>query len=151
MIDKEQKKWVTEKWGENEEPEETPTERPHAVSKNKEQIIVDGVDVSRCEHWNICKQCQLSQLPESGYKLLCKDNLNCSFKQLTRKTQECEELKRKVELMMDCPDCKVDEYKEALEEIEGIIQAIMETNRVYPLKNNLAKILNIINKAEGDN
>lgn len=99
MIDKEQKKWVTEKWGENEEPEETPTERPHAVSKNKEQIIVDGVDVSRCEHWNICKQCQLSQLPESGYKLLCKDNPNCSFKQLTRKTQECEELKAEKEVI----------------------------------------------------
>lgn len=32
--------------------------------------------------------------------------------------KENEELKRKVELMMDCPDCKVDEYKKALEEIE---------------------------------
>lgn len=29
MIDKEQKKWYEEKWGENEEPEETPAERPH--------------------------------------------------------------------------------------------------------------------------
>ena len=45
----------------------------------------------------------------------------------------------------------INRYHKALEEIEGIIQAIMETNRVYPLKNNLAKILNIINKAEGDN
>lgn len=27
--------------------------------------------------------------------------------------KENEELKRKVELMMDCPDCKVDEYKKS--------------------------------------
>lgn len=93
MIDKEQKKWVTEKWGENEEPEETPTERPHAVSKNKEQIIVDGVDVSGCEY--VCN----TAFGKNGCKhpmmknIYCSKNPNCYFKQLTRKTQECEELK----------------------------------------------------------
>lgn len=66
------------------------------------------------------------------------------MKQLARKTQECEELKRKVELMMDCPDCKVDEYKKALEEIEDFRKKhcdfLCEGNR----------ILNIINKAKGE-
>lgn len=55
-----------------------------------DKVVINGVDVSRCEHWNICKQCQLSQLPESDYKLLCKDNPNCSFKQLSSKTYELE-------------------------------------------------------------
>lgn len=40
--------------------------------------------------------------------------------QLTHKTQECEELKHKVELMMDCASCKVDEYKQTLTEIKEI-------------------------------
>ena len=83
--------------------------------------------------------------------------------QLALKTQECEELKRKVELMMDCPDCKVDEYKKALEEIEKLA---IKTNR--DLCNNcgwvntiscipseyicgdIKQILDIINKAKGE-
>ena len=79
---------------------------------------------------------------------LCKDNPNCYYKQLQRekqnsqesrdisikefnraeelntllkrKEQECEELKHKVELMMDCASCKVDEYKQTLTEIKEI-------------------------------
>ena len=63
---------------------------------DKAQIIIDSVDVSKCEHYNICKQCELSQLPESFYKLRCSENLDCNFKQLARKTQECEELKKQL-------------------------------------------------------
>ena len=79
---------------------------------------------------------------------LCKDNPNCYYKQLQREKQnsqesrdisikefnraeelntllkrkesECEELKHKVELMMDCASCKVDEYKQTLTEIKEI-------------------------------
>ena len=61
------------------------------------QIIIDGVDVSGCE-WirevgldsqYICT-CN-SPNKTSGY---CKDNPNCYYKQLKRKEQECEELKK---------------------------------------------------------
>ena len=58
---------------------------------DKEQIIIDGIDVSECEHHRKCI------LPDNiGCKIddfLCCDKPNCYFKQLTRKTQECEELK----------------------------------------------------------
>ena len=63
---------------------------------------------------------------------------------LADKEQECEVLKRKVELMMDCPDCKVDEYKKALEEIE---QHCNEQNLKYDTT--ACEILTIINKAKG--
>ena len=43
-------------------------------------------------------------------------------KQLKRKEQECEELKHKVELMMDCASCKVDEYKKTLTKIKEIAE-----------------------------
>ena len=71
--------------------------------------------------------------------------------------QECEELKRKVELMMDCPDCKVDEYKEALEGIEKVINNILNsclgrnTVSCRPAHNvcgDLINILDIINEAK---
>lgn len=60
------------------------------------EIIIDGVDASRCEHYNICKQCELSQLPESSYKLKCRENPDCYYKQLKRKEQECEELEKEI-------------------------------------------------------
>ena len=84
---------------------------------------------------------------------------------LQAKEQECERLKRKVELMMDCPDCKVDEYKKALEEIEELVKSLNE-NRMcfYDDVNDCSncdmntdcnylrkfKILDIINKAKGE-
>ena len=136
---------------------------------DKEQIIIDGVDVSGCIDFN-------KRDKVSCYHLLydkCKEAPNCYFKQLARKTQEyeqikekyealklenqegyeivaelkheCEELKRKVELMMDCPDCKVDEYKKALDEIEELVSG------KYEVLDPLAKqqIQAIISKAKG--
>lgn len=43
-----------------------------------------------------------------------------------------------------------DRYRKALEKVEGMLQAIVETNKVYPLQSNLYKILYIINKAKGE-
>ena len=82
------------------------------------------------------------------------------YKNIKGKEQECEELKRKVELMMDCPDCKVDEYKEALEGIEKVINNILNsclgrnTVSCRPAHNvcgDLINILDIINKVKGEN
>lgn len=58
-------------------------------------------------------------------------------------TQECEELKRKVELMMDCADCKVDKYKQALDDIQKIALRYVEAQGRYD-------ILDIISKAKGE-
>ena len=38
----------------------------------------------------------------------------------------------------------------ALDDIEGMLQAIMETNKIYPLQSNLYKILDIISRAKGE-
>lgn len=61
------------------------------------QIMIDGVDVSGCEHYDeVC-------LGNHHYKW-CKDNDNCYYKQLKRKEQECEELKER--LNCNCFDPK---------------------------------------------
>lgn len=65
-----------------------------------------------------------------------------------RLTKENEELKRKVELMMDCPDCKVDEYKKALEEIEEYCITYSDNHDAY--KTVYKYILDIINEAKGE-
>ena len=49
---------------------------------------------------------------------------------LQAKEQECEELKHKVELMMDCASCKVDEYKKTLAEIKEIAKKSMHKGKM---------------------
>lgn len=57
---------------------------------DKEQIMIDGVDVSGCELYGnlLCNTDSIS-----FNCLLCSDKPNCYFKQLARKVRECEELK----------------------------------------------------------
>lgn len=121
---------------------------------NKEQIIIDemNVIVQQCIFWQEghcdCYQCE-NRYPH------CLDYPNCYFKQLARKTQECEELKAdNKRLVGEISNYVFDDYEEldsyrkALEEIEGMLQVIVEGNKVYPLQSNLYKILDIISKAK---
>ena len=83
---------------------------------DKEIIEIDGINVLECEHYQYksLKDCEM-RYPESGdceigllnylfdgnldMEKLCKDNPNCDFKQLARKTQECEQIKEKYEAL----------------------------------------------------
>ena len=63
---------------------------------DKEQVVIDGVDVSGCEYAcntafgkNGCKHSMMKNI-------YCSKNPNCYFKQLQRKTAECEELKKEI-------------------------------------------------------
>ena len=81
-----------------------------------ENIIIDGVDVSGCEHYDeVC-------LGNHHYKW-CKDNENCYYKQLKRKEQECQELKKELILKevanIELSD-EVKKYSKAIDEIEEI-------------------------------
>lgn len=125
---------------------------------DKEQIMIDGVDVSGCLFY----QSNFEEDYDVIIKHFCSNwynscessnNSNCYFKQLARKTQECEELKRKVELMKDCPDCKVDEYKKALDEIEKVCLEDTYTfaDGTQIRYDALDEILTIINKAKEGN
>ena len=74
---------------------------------DKEPIIIDGVDVSKCEfymHYDYGKFSHGCSLHKDMFGLpvccdiadCCKD---CYFKQLARKTQECEQIKEKYEAL----------------------------------------------------
>lgn len=53
---------------------------------DKEQIIIDGIDVSKCKYLPYCNDKQGN----------CAFEPNCYFKQLARKTKECEELRKEL-------------------------------------------------------
>ena len=124
---------------------------------NKEQIIINGVDVCECRNFDKesykldVYDCDLNEL--HGY---CSCNNDCYFKQLVRKTQEYNELALQIretqEYSDTCADCKVDEYKKALEEIEEV--CIKDTRKFADgtelRYDSLDDILDIINKAKGE-
>ena len=70
----------------------------------QEQIIIDGVDVSNCGfiHPEISKtQCHIALAFSDQYEECtnCEQIEDCYFKQLARKTQECEKIKEKYEAL----------------------------------------------------
>ena len=115
---------------------------------DREQIIIDGVDVSRCRYFlkdteeqdyetdEFVKGCCEAKDSYIGYEFdgygLCRGDKDCYFKQLARKTQECEELKSSNKILADlytnvdaCLQIrteKFDRYRKALEEIEGLVK-----------------------------
>lgn len=134
---------------------------------NKEQIIIDGVDVKDCRR----------RIGKNSYcryfKRLCSDNnVNCVWKQLARKTQECEELKNELDLYKTWYRAKHDDvknllgcYRKALEEIELTIKNLEKGDILtfpdFTLQENTTMIINqcnqgyrdildIINKAKGE-
>lgn len=141
---------------------------------DKQEIIIDGVDVSGCHHLDIGFQGMWLDSPEcdlDSYE--CELNPNCYFKQLQRtqiqynkiveqnksiqqelqrKIEECEEREKDAEnwaYKAGLAEGAKSRYKQALDEIEGMVQTIMETNKIYPLQANLGKILDIISEAKG--
>ena len=58
------------------------------------EIIIDGVDVSKCGHYHYGK-CEIDY-DEWNNEIIryneCQNNPNCHFKQLKRKERECEKL-----------------------------------------------------------
>lgn len=75
------------------------------MSKNKEPLIVDGINVSKCcyvidydpPEWQGTWGGAIHKGACRVYSKDCKYNPNCDFKQLARKTQECEALKKRNE------------------------------------------------------
>ena len=81
---------------------------------NKEQIIVDGIDVSECEDVTGLKYCD-------GYGDWCYLFPDCSFKQLARKTQECEQKDKELlsnEKIINKLMKEVDELRQECEELK---------------------------------
>lgn len=105
---------------------------------DKEQIIINGVDVSGCillDEWKHCDSCNtlIKTIYPNATKchveqdLRCETYPNCYYKQLDRKTAECEELKKKNVILqnrnqqLDGATTEASRYRKALEEIEEIL------------------------------
>ena len=96
------------------------------------QIIIDGVDVSKCEYWSGSElgYCNIGLWANDGTHI-CECEIDCLYKQLKRKEKECEELKKAEEYdsryndmqaEIDCGNAIVEKYHKCLIEIKEIIE-----------------------------
>lgn len=99
------------------------------------QIMIDNVDVSECEHAFVhtslfkektLVQCSAFFLENEDSCCECSDNPNCYYKQLKRKEQECEELKKTLTEIRNVLEAYYDDDWRATREIEKILQKISE-------------------------
>ncbi len=132
-------------------------------------IYLDGINVSKCDFYDRDKKyCLTLKMYPKGFKnpscfsgdfqqciqdsktcpnTFCHNNPNCYFKQLARKTQECEELKDKIKKLRKNLALEIeinDRYRKALEEIEEYLDA----QQKYFDGEDYHNLLDIINKAK---
>lgn len=101
------------------------------------QIIIDGVDISKCKHYDeVFNYCDQSYLGEGGLlkntknPKRCECSPNCYYKQLKRKEKECEELKQTLVKIKEIAEKEVKHAPDgetfSRPEIKQILQKISE-------------------------
>lgn len=86
---------------------------------DKEQVIIDGCDVSECEY--VCN----TAFGNIGCKLPFNEEIhccnipNCYFKQLARKTQECDTLISQLDFEVQQKECIEQECEELKEQLQA--------------------------------
>lgn len=97
------------------------------------QIIIDGVDVRGCKNFScgICEEENKIPRTINHFTADCRMYPNCNYKQLKRKEQECEELKK--------TSCKFKNYCTC--DIENLLQTLTEIKEIAePYKMTIKKI-----------
>lgn len=123
------------------------------------EIIINGMDVSECEHYEDLN-C-FAYRDSCGYPLDCKDNPSCYYKQLKRKEQECEELKKIIQrhdndnnaLLKEVEDKLCEyyrRYRECLTDIEEIAEKDFNHTCWEIYARQLKQILQKISECKGD-
>ncbi|CDC21713.1 unknown [Clostridium sp. CAG:306] len=140
---------------------------------DKEQIMIDGVDVSKCRYFRPGSALTCSRM----YGGACDNKYSnelCYFKQLAHKTRECEELKKQLDKQVKdsanryselnrewnnrckkyADDLKsLNRYRKALEEIEGLatnLRTRTDYHSVDEVNVDIENILDIILEAKGE-
>lgn len=116
-------------------------------------IVIDGVDVSKCPAMNTYNVFGQEDKPCCyKYHKYCNTVLNCYFKQLKRKEQECEELKEQLDSVVREWEEYTELYKQALDKIEQEVKWVVDNRECYELRDadRCERILDIINKVKED-
>ena len=86
---------------------------------DKEQIMIDGVNILDCDNYYVEQETDQVKCDLSGE--YCRENKNCFYKKLARKTQECDIWKNQV-LVLDEESVTVQVTQEQFEEYQKLKQ-----------------------------
>ena len=117
------------------------------------QIIIDNIDVSGCKYYDVKKLPLYNCLECINHFKPCLGN-NCYYKQLSRKEQECEELKNFHINLVGVKECEIKElvkYKQALIEIKEIAKKDFNHTCWEVYAKQLEQILEKISEVLDDN
>lgn len=123
--------------------------------------MIDGVNVSECKYLNkVVNEEPYCNIDEE-HLYTCSSDENCYFKQLARKTQECEELKEQLKIKDNENSNLNKKYRQeqderrshckALEEIGKITASNFHDDNWVTLASKMDTISGIINNARKDN
>lgn len=96
------------------------------------QIIIDGVDVSGCKYYKY-KFCYCSKGVD-GLEKKCYDYPNCYYKQLARKTEECQKLEETVDNLLKIQHqlaANCEKYRQTIEEIKEAAEKLINYTPEY--------------------
>lgn len=88
----------------------------------KQEIIIDGVNITGCTWCDFEPDVEPYCHINDGEDLGCEDNPNCYYKQLARKTQECEQKEKELlsnEKIINKLMKEVDELKQECEKLKN--------------------------------
>lgn len=123
------------------------------------QIMIDGVNVSECEHINVCdNKIKCAILQDDVWKINphCEGH-NCYYKQLKRKGQECDQEKTLKEMYFTYYKAKHSDikgklfsYKQTLTKIKEIARWHTTSTDSEGIQDDMKQILQLISEVEDD-
>lgn len=121
-----------------------------SIKQSKELIrLRKELQESTVKNRNLKQECD-ELISEKDFYLQKIEVLDLECEELKKQLETSEEWQIKAESLNEKLELRNTRYRKALEEIEGMLQVIVESNKVYPLRSNLYKILDIIRKAKGE-
>ena len=106
---------------------------------NEKQIIIDGVDVSKCIYYQY-NMCTATKDNYGDCSFYCKDyDMNdCYYKQLKRKEQECEQLRNKLNSSIERMNAQNEKLHNEIQTIRQQMKTILmvsNNGKYRPVKN----------------
>lgn len=122
---------------------------------DKEQIIIDGVEVNECDFFiknrdkYLCRCIKINSFgdivnPKNAENSNCLDNYNCYYKQLARNTAECEKLKESQNILIEGYAKrykKWERFRQAFDELKEICEQLVDDDYIRPVAESLIDII----------
>lgn len=100
------------------------------TDKEATQIIIDGVDVNGCMFFDTTSKSGPYCICDGNISDICEENPNCYYKQLARKTKECERQRKIIDYYIRKQEQLLDDLQAEKQKVEDLTKqrdAVLES------------------------